>query len=46
MTKDEKKVDASELKAGLSVVVDARGDSIDKLTVRAVKIAPPAASSK
>jgi hypothetical protein len=42
VTRDEKSVPVSELKTGLNVVVDARGDSIDKLIVAAVKIVPPA----
>ena len=40
--KDDQKVALSLLKAGLSVVVDACGDSLDKLDVLEVKIVPPA----
>lgn len=39
-TRDKKKVDRKELKSGLSVVVDARGDSIDELLVVEVRIVP------
>lgn len=41
VTRDAKKVAATELKPGLSVVVDARGDSIDELEVAEIKIVPP-----
>ena len=41
VTRDGKKVAIAQLKAGLSVVVDALGDSIDDLEVVAVKIVPP-----
>ena len=41
VTRDKKKVAPSELKAGLYVVVDACGDSIDKLLVMEVRIVPP-----
>ena len=41
VTRDKKKVAASELKVGLNVVVDACGDSIDKLVVMEVRIVPP-----
>ena len=40
--KDDKKVALSDLKVGLSVVVDACGDSLAKLEVIEVKIVPPA----
>ena len=40
VTRDKKKVPATELKAGLSVVVDARGDSLTALSVAAVRIVP------
>lgn len=42
--KDDKKATISDLKAGQHVVVEARGDSIDKLTVVAVKVVPAPAS--
>jgi hypothetical protein len=42
ITRDKKKVDKTALKVGLSVVVDARGDSLDDLEVVEVKIVPPA----
>jgi len=38
ITKDKKKVSASELKSGLSVVVDAHGDAMDDLDVVEVRI--------
>jgi hypothetical protein len=41
VTRDKKKVGAAELKAGLSVVVDARGDSLEDLVVLEVRIVPP-----
>jgi hypothetical protein len=44
VTRDGKKVGLAELKAGLSVVVDARGDSIEELEIVEVKIVPPARS--
>jgi hypothetical protein len=44
VTKDKKKVSASQLKAGTSVVVDARGDSLEDLVVLEVKIVPAAAA--
>lgn len=43
VTRDKKKVGATELKTGLSVVVDARGDSLEKLLIREVRIVPSAA---
>jgi hypothetical protein len=42
VTRETKKVAATELKVGLNVVVDARGDSIDELEAVEVKIVPPA----
>jgi hypothetical protein len=41
VTRDKKKVPQSELKIGLNVVVDACGDSIDKLLVMEVRLVPP-----
>ena len=41
ITRDKKPVKAAELKAGLSVVVDAHGDTMDDLDVVAVRIVPP-----
>jgi hypothetical protein len=38
VTRDAKKVPMTELKVGLSVVVDARGDSIDELEIVEIKI--------
>jgi hypothetical protein len=43
VTRDKKKVAVSELKTGLHVVVDARGDSMDDLDVVEVRIVPPPA---
>ena len=40
VTRDKKKVEASELKAGTNVVVDARGDSLSDLTVLEIRIVP------
>jgi hypothetical protein len=40
VTRDTTTVGATELEAGLSVVVDARGDSLEALRVTAVKIVP------
>jgi hypothetical protein len=40
ITRDKKKVSRSALEAGLSVVVDARGDDIDDLTVVEIKLVP------
>ena len=40
VTRDKKKVEASELRAGTNVVVDARGDSLADLTVLEVRIVP------
>jgi hypothetical protein len=40
VTRDKKKVDRAELKAGLNVVVDARGDSVKDLRVREVRLVP------
>jgi pyrroloquinoline quinone (PQQ) biosynthesis protein C len=36
--RDQKKADASEVQAGLSVVVDAKGDSYDNLVASEVRI--------
>ena len=46
ISRDKKKVDASELKAGLSVVVDAYGDSLEDSDVLAIeiRIVPPIAA--
>jgi intein/homing endonuclease len=38
VTRDKKKVGAVELKPGLSVVVDGRGDSLEELVVLEVRI--------
>lgn len=38
--RNKKKVSATELKAGLSVVVDASGDSLEDLVVLEVRIVP------
>ena len=43
VTRDKKKVAASELKPGLHVVVDARGDSLLELDIVEVRIVPPPA---
>jgi hypothetical protein len=43
VTRDRKKVDATELKTGLSVVVDALGDSLEQLVVVEVRIVRPRA---
>jgi hypothetical protein len=40
ITRDKKKVAASELKKGGSVVVDALGDDLDDLTALEVRIVP------
>jgi hypothetical protein len=40
VTRDKKEVPASELETGLSVVVDASGDSLASLVVREVRIVP------
>lgn len=45
VTRDKKKVDTGELKIGLSVVVDARGDSLKDLVVIEVKLVPSPAKS-
>ena len=42
VTRDKKKVGRAELKTGVSVVVDALGDSLDELDVVEVRIVPPA----
>ena len=41
ITRDKKKVDPSELKPGLSVVVDAYGDTEDDLLALEIRIVPP-----
>ena len=41
ITRDKKKVDPSELKPGLSVVVDAYGDSEEDLLALEIRIVPP-----
>lgn len=46
VNRDKKKVGASELKAGQSVVVDATGDSEDDLLALEVRIVPAIATSK
>lgn len=43
VTRDKKKVERTELKTGLSVVVDARGDSLEDLVVLEVRLVPPPA---
>ena len=40
VTRDKKKVSATELKTGRSVVVDASGDSLDDLVVLEIRIVP------
>lgn len=40
VTRDETTVGAAELTTGLSVVVDAHGDSLDELLVQTVRIVP------
>jgi len=40
VTRDKKKVGAAELKTGVSVVVDARGDSLEDLVVLEIRIVP------
>jgi hypothetical protein len=44
VTRDKKKVDRAELKAGLNVVVDARGDSLKDLQVLEVRLVPKPAA--
>jgi Domain of unknown function (DUF5666) len=44
ITRDKGKVDATELKAGLSVVVDAYGDSEADLLALEIRIVPPIAA--
>ena len=41
ITRDKKKVDRSELKVGVSVVVDATGDDLDDLLVLEIRLVPP-----
>lgn len=43
VTRDKKKVERAELKTGLHVVVDARGDSLEDLVVLEVRLVPPPA---
>jgi hypothetical protein len=43
VTRDKKKVPVVELKAGLNVVVDARGDSLEELEAVSIRIVPPPA---
>lgn len=43
ITRDKKKVPPAELKAGLSVVVDAYGDTEDDLLALEIRIVPPIA---
>jgi hypothetical protein len=40
VTRDKTKVDRAELKTGLNVVVDARGDSLEDLAVVEVRLVP------
>lgn len=40
VTRDKKKVERTELKTGLNVVVDARGDSLEDLAVLEVRLVP------
>jgi predicted PilT family ATPase len=42
VTRDGKSVNASELKTGLNVAVQAHGDSLDELEIVEIKILPPA----
>ena len=44
VTRDKKKVDRAELKTGLNVVVDARGDSLKDLQVLEVRLVPKPAA--
>ncbi len=41
VTRDKKRVGRAELKAGVSVVVDALGDSLDELDIVEIRIVPP-----
>jgi hypothetical protein len=41
VTRDKKKVERTELRAGLHVVVDARGDTLEDLAVLEVRLVPP-----
>lgn len=41
ISRDSKKVDAAELKVGLTVVVDAYGDSEEDLLALEIRIVPP-----
>jgi hypothetical protein len=40
VSRDNKRVDRAELKVGVNVVVDARGDSLEELLVHAVRLVP------
>ena len=40
VTRDKKKVPRAELKAGVHVVVDAQGDTLDELEVSEVRLVP------
>jgi hypothetical protein len=44
VTRDKKKVDRAEIKTGLNVVVDARGDSLKDLQVLEVRLVPTPAA--
>ncbi len=41
VTRDKKRVERTELRTGLNVVVDARGDSLEELAVLEVRLVPP-----
>ena len=41
ISRDKKKIDAAELKVGVSVVVDAYGDKEDDLLALEIRIVPP-----
>jgi hypothetical protein len=44
ISRDKKKVDARELKAGQSLVIDAYGDTLDDLLALEIRIVPPIAA--
>jgi hypothetical protein len=46
VTRDKTKVERAELKTGLNVVVDARGDSLKDLSVVQVRLVPPPTAKK
>jgi hypothetical protein len=46
VTRDKKKVNRAEVKVGLSVVVDARGDSLKDLLVLEVRLVPAPTTKK